>query len=152
MVTLLGVGAVFGRCSAESGSKPAGGDQRAFRLVSINVDKADMDPGEGLAALHVHGLPDYPGTVGQMAAVPAGEAAGDLDIPDRIVVAVAQREGDQRLRAEAAPPPGLRGDLQAVEGGSRRRRLGCGDRRSRWRRRLLGRLDDGRLDGGRLVL
>src|SRR5262249_33902782 len=94
------------RCNAESALNPACADQRTLSFVGVNVDKADMDPGEGLAALHLHGLGDHALAVGQMAAVPAGKGAGDLDILDGIVVGIAQREGDQRLRAEAAAAPG----------------------------------------------
>ena len=52
-VTFSGLRAVLAAATRESGLNPACRDQRTFRLVGINVDKADMDPGEGLAALHV---------------------------------------------------------------------------------------------------
>src|SRR5262249_13472499 len=106
----------YARRRAETGLNPACRNQRTFSLVRVNVDKADMNPAEGLAALHPHGLADHALAIREMAAVPPGKGTGDLDILDCIVVAVAQREGDQRLRAKAAATPGLRSDLQAVEG------------------------------------
>jgi hypothetical protein len=87
----------FGRCNAKTRLSPACSNQRTFRLIGINVDEADMDPGKGLAGLHAHGVVDHPLAGGQVAAVPPREGAGDFDILDGIVVAVAQRESDQGL-------------------------------------------------------
>ena len=87
----------FGRCNAAIGLNPACGNQRTPSLVRIHIDEADMDPGEGLAAFHADGIAKHPLAVGQVTAVPAGEGAGDLDILDGILIAVAQREGDERL-------------------------------------------------------
>jgi hypothetical protein len=98
--------------------RPACRDQRAFRLAGVNVDKSDMHPFEAFAAPHLDGTRE-PGAVGQVAAVPPDEGAGDRDILDRIVVAVAQRKADLRVRTEPAPVPGLPRELQPV----RRRRL-----------------------------
>src|SRR5262249_44987532 len=79
--------------SAESGLNPACRDQGAFGLVGVNVDEADMQPGEGLAAPHLHGLADHAFAIGQMTAIAAGEGAGNFDILDRIAIGVAQCEG-----------------------------------------------------------
>ena len=84
-------------CNAKTGLDPVSGDQCTFGFIGIHIDKADMDPGKGLAAFHADGVADYALAVGQVAAVPPGEGAGDLDILDGIGVAVAQREGDERL-------------------------------------------------------
>ncbi len=50
-----------------------------------------------------------------MAAVAAGKGAGDLDILHRIIIGVAQRERHERLRAEPAPSPRLRGNPQTLD-------------------------------------
>src|SRR5260370_29622526 len=101
-------------CSG-SCSESAGGHRRTFRLTSIDIDETDMHAGEGLAALHVHGIGNQARAVGQMAAIPAVEGAGDLDILDRVVVSVAEREGDKRFRTEPAPAPGWRAEPQPIE-------------------------------------
>src|SRR5580692_9745071 len=85
-----------------------GRDQRAFRLISANIDETNEHAGEGAPAFGVDGVVDNPRTIGQMAAVPAGKGAGNRDIVDRIVIVVAQRERHQGLRSQTAPAPGLR--------------------------------------------
>src|SRR5450631_698101 len=87
---------------------PAGGNRRALGSVGVNVDKADMQAGKGFAALHAEGVVDRPRAVGQMASVPADKGAGNLDILDRVTIAVAQRECDQGSRSQSAPAPELR--------------------------------------------
>src|SRR5437879_1873479 len=82
--------------------------QGAFRLISVDVDEADGNARERLAALHAHGICQHPAAVAQMAAVAPCKSAGDLDILYGIVVVVPEREGDQRLRAEPAATPSLR--------------------------------------------
>src|SRR5882757_10496154 len=85
-----------------------GRDQRAFRLVGVDIDETDMHAGKGLPALHLDGVANQALAVGQMAAVPAGKGAENLDIPDRVIITVAEREGDLGIRAEPAPAPELR--------------------------------------------
>ena len=96
------------RRRAGPGLDRAGCDQRAFRLIGVDIDETDMHAGKGLLAPHADGVTNYTFTVGQMAAVPAGKGAENLDIPDRVIIAVAEREGDLGIRAEPAPAPELR--------------------------------------------
>src|ERR1700742_2712209 len=77
-------------------------DQRAFRLVGVDIDETDVQAGKRLSAFYIHGVMDDARAVGQMAAVPAGKGTGNLDILDRVIVAVAEREGDQGLGAQPA--------------------------------------------------
>src|SRR5262249_25437908 len=53
-----------------------------------------------------------------MTAIPAAEYAGDLDVLHRIVIVVAEREGNQCFRPQPAAAPGLRRNLQAIDRGS----------------------------------
>ena len=57
----------------------------------------------------------------------------DQHMPPSWIGAVAQREGDERLRAEPAPAPGLRRDFSPLTGGTSicRRRRRCGRFRNR---------------------
>src|ERR1035437_2443436 len=73
----------------------AGCDQRAFRLVGVDIDKADMHAREGFAALHIDNVMNGTRAVGQVASVPAGNGTGDLDVLDRVIIAIAERECDQ---------------------------------------------------------
>jgi hypothetical protein len=75
--------------------------------IRMDIDKTDVQAGEALPAHHTDGYRNGPPPVGQMAAVPPGEGTGDLDIPDGIIVVVAQGKGDLRVRPKAGPPPGL---------------------------------------------
>src|ERR1043165_3346582 len=111
-----------GHVFATAGLNPAGRNRYTFSFVGIDVHEADMDAGEGLPAIRInHGVGNDALTLGQGAAVTPGKGAGNLNVPNRIVVGVAQGEIEQRVGAEPAAPPGLRGDLQAVD---RRRRSG----------------------------
>ena len=76
-----------------------GREQRAFRLGGVNVDEANMHSGKRLAALPIDGVPNQTRAIGQMAAVRAVEGAGNLDIPDRVIIGIAQREGNERVRS-----------------------------------------------------
>jgi len=91
-----------------SALEAAGGDQLTFRLVGVDIDKTHMHAGKGFAALHVDDVVNDTCAVRQMAPVPAAEGAGNRDVFDRIVVAIAEREGDQGLRPQPAPSSGLR--------------------------------------------
>jgi hypothetical protein len=51
-----------------------------------------MHPGKSPLALHSHGVVNRALAVRQMAAVPAGEDAGNLNVLDRVVIAIAERE------------------------------------------------------------
>src|SRR5712692_3625282 len=94
------------RFSAGTALDVAGRDQRALRLIGVDIDETDVHAGKGSPALHVDGVMDHPCSVGQVAAVPTGEGAENLDILDRVIVAVLERERDQGFRAQPAPSPG----------------------------------------------
>ncbi len=79
--------------------RPAGCHKRTLRLIRINVDEAHQHTGIGLPALHVDGIVDHAFAIRQMAAVTAGESAGDLDILDGVVIGIAKRQRDQGFRA-----------------------------------------------------
>ena len=98
-----------------------GGHRRTSRLIGVDVDEPDQHAGILLPALHVNRIADYAAAVGQMAAIPALEGAGDLDVLYRIVIGISKRERHQRFRAQPAPPPRLRGDFQSAD----RRLRGC---------------------------
>src|SRR3954471_10524202 len=89
-------------------SNPAGRQQRAFRAAGVDIDEADMQAGERLAAFHFHGVVDGRAALGHRASIRASERAEQPNIAHRVVVVVAEREGDQGFRAKAAPSPGLR--------------------------------------------
>jgi hypothetical protein len=76
-----------------------GREQRAFRLAGVNVDEANMHSGKRLPALPIDSVPNQTRAIGQMAAVRAVEGAGNLDIPDRVIIGIAQREGNERVRS-----------------------------------------------------
>ena len=69
-----------------------------------------MHAGKGLPALHVDGVMDSAGAVGQMAAVPAGEGAGNLDILDRVIVGL--RSVNVTRAFDPSPP--LRQDCDEI--------------------------------------
>src|SRR5450759_1215539 len=94
---------LFGRQAALDA---AGCDQRALRLVGVDIDKADMHAGKGSPALHVDDVVNDARAVGQMAAVPAGKGAENLDVLDRVIIAVTERQRDQGPRPQPAPSPG----------------------------------------------
>src|SRR6185437_1019242 len=73
-----------------------------------------MPMGEALAALHPDGVVNDSRAVGQVAAITAAEGAGNLDILDRIIIGVAQREGHQRVRPQPSALPALRRYRQTV--------------------------------------
>src|SRR5260370_17502641 len=89
----------------------AGCDQRALRLIGVDIDETDMHAGKGLLAPHADGAPNYTFTVGQMAPVPAGEGTENLAILNRALGGVAERPWDQAFRPQPAPSPGLRRNL-----------------------------------------
>src|SRR5258708_39019143 len=112
----------------------AGGDQRALRLIGVDIDETDMHAGKGLLAPHAGGVRNYTFTVGQMAAVPAGKRTENLDILNRVLVGVAERQCDQGYRPEPAPSPGLGRNLESID----RRGLTGRDRLLRWDLRIEG--------------
>src|SRR6187402_500226 len=83
-------------------------NQRTLRLIGVDVDEADSNAREGLAALHADGVGQHAAAVGKMTAIASRKRADDLDILYGIVIVVSQRERHQRLRTEAAATPGLR--------------------------------------------
>ena len=88
--------------TAYSALDMAGCDQRALRSIGIDIDVPHMQSREGLAALHVDAVADHSLAVGQMASVPAGKGAENLDVLDGVIIGVAEREGDQAL--DPSPP------------------------------------------------
>ena len=97
----------FGRQAALDA---AGCHQRALRLVGVDIDKADMHAGKGSPALHADGVVNDARAVGQMAAVPAGKGAENLDVLDRVIIAVTERERNQGPN----PSPPLRQDCDEI--------------------------------------
>src|SRR5260370_38227841 len=95
------------RRRAGPGLDRAGCDQRAFRLIGVDVDETDMHAGKGFLAPHADGVVNHTFTVGQMAAVPASERTENLDILNRVLIGVAERQCDQGFRPEPSPSPGL---------------------------------------------
>ena len=83
-------------------------EQRALRLSGINVDEANMHSGERLPTLHTNNFTNQARAVGQMAAIRARECTGNLDILDRVIIGIAQCEGNERVRPQPAPSPRLR--------------------------------------------
>src|ERR1700748_2458368 len=93
-----------GHIFATAGLKPAGRNQCTFSFIGIDVDEADVDAGEGLPTFGGHhGVWNDPFPLGQGSAVAAGEGAGDLDVADRVVVAVTHCENSQGARGESDP-------------------------------------------------
>src|SRR6266480_2699668 len=87
---------------------PAGGHQRARGFVGIDIHEADMHAGKFPPAPHIESVMNHALAIGQMASVPAGKGTGNLDVLDSVIVAIAEREGDQGFRPQPAPSPGLR--------------------------------------------
>src|SRR5271168_281846 len=92
---------------------------RAFHLGGIHIDETDMQPREGLSALHIDDIRYHARTIGQMAAIRPREGASNIDILNGITVVVAKRHCHKGVGAEASPAPGLRRDRETIE----RRRL-----------------------------
>ncbi len=86
----------------------AGRDQRALHLIGVDIDETNVHAGKGSPALHADGVMNHAFAVGQVAPVPAGKGAENLDVLDRVIVAIAERERHQGFRAQPAPSPGLR--------------------------------------------
>src|SRR3977135_1921808 len=103
-------------------SRATGGEQGTLRPGSLDIDEADQRLGKRFSALHVHGVVDGATAFGGIAPIPAVERAEDLEILDRIVVVVAQGEGNQGLRSQTAASEGLPGDTEVTQ------RFGSGDR------------------------
>jgi hypothetical protein len=87
----------FRASSGLTGSDAARGNDLTFDPIRMDIDKTDVQAGELLPAHHIDGYRNDPPPVGQVTAVPPGEGAGDLDIPDGIVVVVALGKGDLRV-------------------------------------------------------
>ena len=110
----------------------AGRDRRAFCLAGVDIDEADMQAGEGLPALHIDDVVNHLHAVGQMAAVPPAERAGKLDVPDRVIVAVAQGETihQQQGTGDAARVLRVRQETRMAAGKLRARSGGTEGRRA----------------------
>src|ERR1700676_4585259 len=77
------------RPSAVPALDGGGCEQRAFRLICVDIDETHEHAGEGFLALRVDRVVNHTGAIGQVAAVPAGKGAENLDILDRVVVGIA---------------------------------------------------------------
>jgi len=73
----------------------AGCNDRALCPLGVDIDKADVHAGKGLSALHIDRIANGTRAVGQMASVTAGEGTVKLDVLDRVLVIIAERERDQ---------------------------------------------------------
>ena len=103
------------------------------KVTWINIDEADQHAGEPSPALGVDGLVNGPCALGKMTAVRTRESAGNRDIPDPVVVVIAQRKRHQGFRPQPAPAPGLRRYLQTVDRRGFHRRGRVLRRLLRWR-------------------
>ena len=90
---------------AIASSSPVGGYHGALGSTGVNIDEANEHIWEGFSALCIHGVSNEPRAVGQMTSIAANEAAMQLNVLDRIIVVVSQRQRHEGFGSQTAPAP-----------------------------------------------